>query len=99
AAAAARAGATVTLVSGPVAIADPAGVTTVHVETARQMKDAVEKALPADVAIFAAAVADWRPEKAAAQKAKKSQGGIPALTLTENPDILKGVAGLTRNRP
>ncbi|MGE0845366.1 MAG: bifunctional phosphopantothenoylcysteine decarboxylase/phosphopantothenate--cysteine ligase CoaBC [Flavobacteriaceae bacterium] len=99
AAAAARAGAQVTLVSGPVALADPAGVRTIHVETAREMLAAVEKALPADVAIFAAAVADWRPQSEAAQKTKKGKDGPPALHLVENPDILATVSGLRQSRP
>ncbi|MGL4727962.1 MAG: bifunctional phosphopantothenoylcysteine decarboxylase/phosphopantothenate--cysteine ligase CoaBC [Bosea sp. (in: a-proteobacteria)] len=104
AAAAAAAGARVTLVSGPVAIPDPAGVTTIHVETARQMLAAVEKALPADIAIFAAAVADWGVEPAG-QKIKKGASGPdgksrpPAITLTENPDILATVAAMTSGRP
>jgi phosphopantothenoylcysteine decarboxylase/phosphopantothenate--cysteine ligase len=72
AAALARLGADVRLVSGPVALADPAGVATVHVETARQMRDAVEALLPADAAIFVAAVADWRPQAEASEKIKKS---------------------------
>ncbi|MFD1703905.1 bifunctional phosphopantothenoylcysteine decarboxylase/phosphopantothenate--cysteine ligase CoaBC [Methylopila henanensis] len=99
AAAAARAGAEVTLVSGPVAIPDPAGVTVVHVESARQMLSAVEAALPADVAVFAAAVADWRVATDAAQKMKKGAGGPPALTLVENPDILATVARREEGRP
>ncbi|MGE0231528.1 MAG: bifunctional phosphopantothenoylcysteine decarboxylase/phosphopantothenate--cysteine ligase CoaBC [Flavobacteriaceae bacterium] len=99
AAAAARAGARVTLVSGPVSIADPAGVSTIHVESARDMQAAVEKALPADVAIFAAAVADWRPEAVAAQKTKKAAGGLPALKLIENPDILAAVSARRKGRP
>ena len=97
AAAAARAGAEVTLVSGPVTIPDPAGVTVVRVETAREMLNAVEAALPVDLAIFAAAVADWRVADGAAQKIKKGAGGPPALTLVENPDVLATVAhGLRR---
>lgn len=89
AAALARLGARVKLVSGPVSIADPAGVETVHVETARQMRDAVLAALPADAAIMVAAVADWRPESEAGEKIKKKAGErAPALSLTENPDIL-----------
>ena len=97
AAAAARAGAEVTLVSGPVAIPDPAGVTVVRVETAREMLNAVEAALPVDLAVFAAAVADWRVADGAAQKIKKGAGGPPALTLVENPDVLATVAhGLRR---
>lgn len=92
AAAAAAAGARVTLVSGPVTIPDPAGVTVVHVETAREMLAAVEAALPADAAIMAAAVADWRADHAAEGKIKKGPDGAPRLTLVENPDILKTVA-------
>ncbi len=104
AAAAAAAGARVTLVSGPVAIPDPPGVATVHVETARQMLAAVEKALPADIAIFAAAVADWGVE-AAPTKLKKGPAGPdgkappPALALTENPDILATIASRMAGRP
>ncbi|GLK54849.1 phosphopantothenoylcysteine decarboxylase/phosphopantothenate--cysteine ligase [Methylopila capsulata] len=99
AAAAARAGAEVTLVSGPVALPDPAGVTTVHVESAREMLAAVEAAPPADVAVFAAAVADWRVAEDAVQKIKKGAGGPPVLTLVENPDILASVARRTEGRP
>ncbi|MCO6393343.1 bifunctional phosphopantothenoylcysteine decarboxylase/phosphopantothenate--cysteine ligase CoaBC [Aliihoeflea aestuarii] len=89
AAALARLGAKVTLVSGPVSVPDPEGVYTVHVETARQMKEAVEAALPTDAAIFVAAVADWRVESETGQKIKKGVGeGAPVLTMTENPDIL-----------
>ena len=91
AAAAARAGAEVTLVSGPVAIADPKGVTVVKVESAREMLAAVQGALPVDLGVFAAAVADWRVE-GSAQKIKKGAGGPPALALVENPDILATVA-------
>jgi phosphopantothenoylcysteine decarboxylase/phosphopantothenate--cysteine ligase len=100
AAAAAQAGAEVTLVSGPVSIPDPPGVKTVHVETAREMLQAVERALPADVAIFAAAVADWRVANAGAQKIKKAAGqATPALSLVENPDILSTIAHRKRERP
>jgi phosphopantothenoylcysteine decarboxylase/phosphopantothenate--cysteine ligase len=99
AAAAARAGADVTLVSGPVSIPDPAGVKVVHVETAQEMMDAVERALPADIAIFAAAVADWRVAKASSAKMKKGKSGPPVLDLVENPDILAQVAGRKRDRP
>lgn len=92
AAALARLGADVRLVSGPVSIPDPAGVTTVHVETARQMRDAVEAQLPADAGIFVAAVADWRTEGQASDKIKKVAGeGPPALRMVENPDILAGI--------
>ena len=69
-----RAGAEVTLISGPVNVPDPPGVTVVHVETARDMLQAAERALPADVAIFAAAVADWRVAQAGDQKIKKKAG-------------------------
>ena len=99
AAAAAAAGAHVTLVSGPVAIADPAGVTMVKVESAREMKAAVEAALPADIAIFAAAVADWRVAGAADEKIKKTKSGPPTFSMVENPDILAGIAGATSGRP
>ena len=92
AAALASMGADVRLVSGPVSIPDPAGVTTVHVESARQMAAAVEQLLPADAGIFVAAVADWRPEAETGQKIKKKPGeAAPALALTENPDILSTV--------
>jgi phosphopantothenoylcysteine decarboxylase/phosphopantothenate--cysteine ligase len=86
AAAAARAGARVTLVAGPVALPTPGGVTRIDVETARQMASAVEAALPADAAILVAAVADWRADPASAKI--KKQGAPPALALFENPDIL-----------
>jgi phosphopantothenoylcysteine decarboxylase / phosphopantothenate---cysteine ligase len=99
AAAAAAAGAQVTLISGPVALADPAGVRTVRVETAREMQDAVEAALPADIAVFAAAVADWRVAEESAVKVKKGTAGAPSLTLVENPDILASVASRTSGRP
>ncbi|MET0744995.1 MAG: phosphopantothenoylcysteine decarboxylase, partial [Microvirga sp.] len=99
AAAAAAAGARVTLISGPVAIPDPAGVATLHVESARDMLRAVEAALPADIGIFAAAVADWRVADAGAQKMKKESGAVPALTLVENPDILATVAHREAGRP
>ncbi|CAM2831715.1 Coenzyme A biosynthesis bifunctional protein CoaBC [Methylobacterium mesophilicum] len=100
AAAAAQAGARVTLVSGPVSIPDPAGVAVVRVETARDMLAAVEAALPADIAIFAAAVADWRPEtEAGAKKIKKDGAGPVPMPLVENPDILATVARLEAGRP
>ena len=100
AAAAARAGARVTLVSGPVNIADPAGVDVIHVETAAEMLKAAASALPADVGIFAAAVADWRIAAAETQKIKKKAGhGAPQLALTENPDILKSIAANGPQRP
>ncbi len=100
AAAAARAGADVTLVSGPVNIPDPPGATVVHVESARDMLRAVERAMPVDVAIFAAAVADWRVDAAGGQKIKKKPGqAAPALALVENPDILATVAHRKSQRP
>jgi phosphopantothenoylcysteine decarboxylase / phosphopantothenate---cysteine ligase len=98
AAAAAAAGADVTLVSGPVNVPDPAGVTVVHIETARDMLAAVENALPADVAIFAAAVADWRPQQVRNSKIKK-QGAPPGIALVENPDILSTIAHRKSDRP
>jgi phosphopantothenoylcysteine decarboxylase / phosphopantothenate---cysteine ligase len=97
--AAAEAGADVTLVSGPVAIPDPPGVRTVRVESAREMLAAVEAALPAEIGIFAAAVADWRVDRPADQKMKKDGRGLPALALVENPDILATVARHDERRP
>ncbi len=92
AAALARLGADVTLVSGPVSVPDPTGVETIHVETARQMKEAVEAALPADAGIFVAAVADWRVESETQEKIKKTAGeDAPVLKMTENPDILAAI--------
>jgi phosphopantothenoylcysteine decarboxylase/phosphopantothenate--cysteine ligase len=97
--AAAAAGATVTLVTGPVTLPDPEGVKTVHVETARQMLQMVESALPADVGIFAAAVADWRTADLGEQKLKKEGKGPPQLSLVENPDILSRISRLKTKRP
>jgi phosphopantothenoylcysteine decarboxylase/phosphopantothenate--cysteine ligase len=100
AAAAAALGARVTLISGPVTLADPAGVHVVKVETAAQMLSAVCEALPADLAIFAAAVADWRVVAAAGHKIKKTEGiQPPALALSENADILKTIAKVGPQRP
>jgi phosphopantothenoylcysteine decarboxylase/phosphopantothenate--cysteine ligase len=99
AAAAAALGAEVTLVSGPVTIADPAGVRVVKVETARQMLAAVEAALPVDAAVFAAAVADWRVAQEAADKIKKGPDGAPTLAFVENPDILATVGHHPSARP
>ncbi|MFZ5705004.1 MAG: bifunctional phosphopantothenoylcysteine decarboxylase/phosphopantothenate--cysteine ligase CoaBC [Pseudomonadota bacterium] len=88
----ATAGARVTLVSGPVTLATPPGVHRIDVESARDMAAAVDAALPADVAVMVAAVADWRAESAAGQKIKKDgSGAAPTLTLAENPDILAGL--------
>lgn len=98
--AAAELGARVTLVSGPVSIADPPNVDVVHVETAQEMLAAVEAALPADIGVFAAAVADWRVASASGQKIKKEKGAAaPSLTLVENPDILKTIASRGPMRP
>ena len=98
AAAAAAAGARVTLISGPVALPTPPGVDRIDVETAREMADAVKKALPADAAVMVAAVADWRTSDVSEEKIKKRGSAPPALRLTENPDILATIAG-GRNRP
>jgi phosphopantothenoylcysteine decarboxylase / phosphopantothenate---cysteine ligase len=97
--AAAAAGAGVVLVSGPVNLPDPPGVTVIKIETARQMLEAVEKTLPADVAIFAAAVADWRSERPSDSKIKKQRGQTPVLKLVENPDILSMIAHRKTGRP
>jgi len=93
-------GARVTLVSGPVTVPDPSGVTVLRVETAREMLDACKSALPADVAVFAAAVADWRVENASPAKIKKQPGVVaPALDLVPNPDILATIAAPGPRRP
>jgi phosphopantothenoylcysteine decarboxylase/phosphopantothenate--cysteine ligase len=101
AAAVARLGARVTLVSGPVALAPPKGVDMVNVETARDMLKACETALPADVFISVAAVADWRPSISANKKLKLKDEGktLPALSLAENPDILATISKKRKNRP
>ncbi|MCH7627120.1 MAG: bifunctional phosphopantothenoylcysteine decarboxylase/phosphopantothenate--cysteine ligase CoaBC [Proteobacteria bacterium] len=92
-------GARVTLVAGPVNLPTPAAVTRIDVETAREMAAAVEAALPADVAVMVAAVADWRVADAAGQKLKKDGSGqVPPLLLTENPDILATLCRVA-NRP
>lgn len=96
----ARAGARVTLISGPVALNSPIGVDRVSVETADQMLAAAERALPADLAILTAAVSDWRVAGAADTKIKKQAGeGPPALSLVETPDILKSLATRKTDRP
>jgi phosphopantothenoylcysteine decarboxylase/phosphopantothenate--cysteine ligase len=92
AAEAAALGAKVTLVSGPTDLADPAGVEVIRVETAREMLEAVRAALPADIAIFAAAVADWRVATQSREKIKKGGKASSQLELVENPDILKTIA-------
>jgi phosphopantothenoylcysteine decarboxylase/phosphopantothenate--cysteine ligase len=96
----AEAGADVTLVSGPVQEPDPPGVRTVRVESAREMLAAVEAALPTDIAVCAAAVADWRPAAAPVRKIKKREGTAPpAIELVENPDILRTLAHHATARP
>ncbi|WP_428491362.1 bifunctional phosphopantothenoylcysteine decarboxylase/phosphopantothenate--cysteine ligase CoaBC [Rhodopila sp.] len=100
AAALAQLGARVTLVSGPVSVADPAGVSVLRVESAREMLDACKSALPADIAVFAAAVADWRVTTAASGKIKKQPGAEPpTLALVANPDILASIAAAGPERP
>ena len=100
AAALAELGARVTLVCGPVSVPDPAGVTVRRVETAQQMLDACQAALPADIAVFAAAVADWRVEQSSIGKIKKQPGAAPpGLTLIPNPDILATIAAAGPARP
>jgi phosphopantothenoylcysteine decarboxylase/phosphopantothenate--cysteine ligase len=99
AAAAAALGAQVTLISGPVSLTDPAGVKTIKVETAHDMLAEVRRALPADVAVFAAAVADWRIAKPDTNKIKKQAAASPKLALVENPDILATVARKASGRP
>lgn len=94
----ARHGARVTLISGPTALPDPAGVQVVQVQTAEEMLAACESALPVDIAVCAAAVADWRPAKTAGNKIKKS-GAPPRIVLAENPDILKTLAQRRNRRP
>jgi len=95
----AKLGAEVTLVAGPVAQPTPVGVKRVDVETARQMLAASQAALPADVGVFVAAVADWRVDEAFGTKLKKEKGGPPALTFVENPDILATLSATGPNRP
>ena len=91
-------GAEVIFVTGPADVPPPEDVDVVPVETAQQMSDAVDAALPVDVGVFAAAVADWRVE-ASDQKLKKSRDGLPTLEFSENPDILKRVARMDQGRP
>jgi len=93
-------GARVTFVTGPATVPPPQGVTVVKVETAREMLAAVEAALPAEAAVFAAAVADWRVANAAERKMKKDGSGTPpALAFAENPDILATISQLATGRP
>ncbi|MDX2265635.1 MAG: bifunctional phosphopantothenoylcysteine decarboxylase/phosphopantothenate--cysteine ligase CoaBC [Hyphomicrobiales bacterium] len=99
AAAARDLGAETTLIAGPSSLPDPPGVVVRHVTTAAEMLRAVNDALPADIAVFAAAVADWRSEVAASEKLKKGKTGAASLRLVENPDILATVAHRTAQRP
>ena len=92
-------GAEVVFVTGPATVPPPGGVTVVRVETARERLAAVERALPADAAIFAAAVADWRVAQASGRKIKKSGGALPVLEFAENPDILETVSRMDKGRP
>jgi len=93
-------GADVTFVTGPADVPPPFGVKIVKVQTAREMKDAVDASLPADAAVFAAAVADWRVTNASGAKMKKDgSGNAPALEFSENPDILAGVSQMKKGRP
>ncbi|MEZ5777885.1 MAG: bifunctional phosphopantothenoylcysteine decarboxylase/phosphopantothenate--cysteine ligase CoaBC [Paracoccaceae bacterium] len=93
-------GATVTFVTGPATVPPPGGVAVVPVETADEMLAAVKRALPADAAVFAAAVADWRVANASGSKMKKDGSGrAPALEFAENPDILATVAAMKKGRP
>src|SRR4030088_3016860 len=98
AAAAQAAGADVSLISGPVELADPPGVSVTRVESAREMLHLVEAALPVDIAIFAAAVADWHVANEAEQKLKKTSAGMSPLQLVENPDILATISKLQERR-
>jgi phosphopantothenoylcysteine decarboxylase/phosphopantothenate--cysteine ligase len=99
AAALAGLGARTTLISGPVAEPDPPGVKTIHTETAIEMRDAVRAALPADIAVMAAAVADWRAKTPSPAKIKKGEGEAPKLELVENPDILAEISRSGNARP
>ncbi len=92
-------GAKVSFITGPADVAPPDGVGVIKVQTAAQMADAVEAALPADAAVFAAAVADWRVKTASDKKMKKDGKSLPKLDFAENPDILAGVAQRKKNRP
>ncbi len=92
-------GAEVVFVTGPAEVAPPEGVQVVPVETAQEMSDAVEAALPVDAGVFAAAVADWRVATATDKKLKKSRDGLPTLEFAENPDILKRIAQMEAGRP
>ena len=92
-------GAEVTFVTGPAEVAPPEGVKVVPVQTAQEMMQAVNAALPADAAVFAAAVADWHVQGAGDRKLKKSKDGLPSLKFAENPDILKTISQRSEGRP
>jgi len=92
-------GAEVVFVTGPAGVPPPEGVVVVPIETATQMMQAVQSALPADAAVFAAAVADWRVASASASKLKKTKGGLPVLEFEENPDILATISQMDAGRP
>jgi phosphopantothenoylcysteine decarboxylase/phosphopantothenate--cysteine ligase len=92
-------GAHVIFVTGPATVPPPDGVTVIRVETAHEMLEAVESALPVDAAICAAAVADWRVASASDRKIKKTNGGLPVLEFAENPDILATLSQRTTGRP
>ena len=92
-------GAQVVFVTGPADVPPPDNVEVITVQTAQQMKDAVEAALPVDAAVFAAAVADWRVSSASDRKLKKTKDGLPVLEFAENPDILHGVSQMKQGRP
>ena len=95
----AKMGADVVFVTGPADVPPPAGVNVVKVQTAAQMLEAVQAALPVDAAVFAAAVADWRVASASGSKIKKVNGALPVLEFAENPDILATVSQMTDGRP
>ena len=95
----AQLGADVVFVTGPADVPPPAGVNVVKVQTAAQMLEAVQAALPVDAAVFAAAVADWRVASASGSKIKKVNGALPVLEFAENPDILATVSQMTDGRP
>jgi phosphopantothenoylcysteine decarboxylase / phosphopantothenate---cysteine ligase len=93
-------GALVTFVTGPATVPPPGGVSVVRVETAEEMLEAVKAALPAEAAVFAAAVADWKVENASGQKIKKTaEQAVPSLSFGENPDILATVSKMEAGRP
>jgi len=92
-------GAQVIFVTGPADVPPPDGVQVIRVQTAQQMLDAVQAALPVDAGVFAAAVADWRVDGASDRKLKKSKDGLPTLSFAENPDILKTISQMEKGRP